>query len=80
MPDGLLAVLDPESVADERPSRLLTTPRAVLGFHLVITAVLVAFGGTLVTGGSPASGAVVGLMGAMVAVAGWAAGRVVARR
>jgi hypothetical protein len=80
MVDGPFAVLDPESVADERPSRLLTTPRAVFGFHLVIALVLAGLGATLVSAGSLASGAVVVLMGAMVTVAGWAAGRVVARR
>lgn len=80
MSNGLLAVVDPESVADERPSKLVTAPRAVLAFHLVITAVLFGFGGLLASGGSIASGAIVAMMGLMVAVAGWAAGRVVARR
>jgi len=80
MADGFLGVVDPESVADERPSSLVTAPRAVLAFHLAITAVLVGFGGLLASGGSVASAAIVALMGAMVAVAGWAAGRVLARR
>jgi hypothetical protein len=80
MADGFLTVIDPESVADERPSSLLTAPRAVLAFHLAITLALVGFGGLLVDGGSAASGALVALMGGMVAIAGWAAGRVLARR
>jgi hypothetical protein len=80
MADGLLGVVDPESVADEQPSSLVTVPRAVLGFHLAIAAVFVGFGGLLADGGSVASAAVVSAMGVMAAVAGWAAGRVVARR
>lgn len=79
MADGLISTLDPESVAEEAPTRLVTAPRGVLVFHLLITTVFLAFAGVLLTEGSVASAAVVGSMGAMVAVAGWAAGRVVAR-
>ncbi|MFB6167550.1 MAG: hypothetical protein ABEJ43_01760 [Haloferacaceae archaeon] len=80
MADGFLATLDPESVADERPTGLVTAPRAVFAFHLVFTAVLGGFAATLATQGSLASAGLVGGMGGMVAVAGWAAGRVAARR
>jgi hypothetical protein len=79
MAEGLIATLDPESVAEEAPTRRLTVPRAVLGFHLLITTVLLGFAGVLLTDGAVASAVVVGSMGGMVAVAGWAAGRVVAR-
>lgn len=75
-----LAVLDPESVSDDQPTRLVTTPRAVFGFHALVAAVLVGFGVLLTRQGSAAGGAIVTLMSGMVVVAGWAAGRVVARR
>jgi hypothetical protein len=80
MADGLLATLDPESVADERPTALVTTPRAVFGFHLLVALVLGGLGATLAVQGSVASAGIVGGIAGMVSVAGWAAGRIVARR
>jgi hypothetical protein len=80
MVDGFLATLDPESVAAERPSRLVTAPRAVFGFHLLIAVVFVGFAGLLVTQGTHVSAAIVTSIAGMVVIAGWAAGRVVARR
>ncbi|MEF8819860.1 MAG: hypothetical protein V5A31_05210 [Haloferacaceae archaeon] len=80
MADGLFAAIDPESVADERPTGLVTTPRAVFAFHLVIAIALVGLAATLVGQSSLTGTVVVAAMGGMVAVAGWAAGRIVARR
>jgi hypothetical protein len=80
MADGFLAALDPESVADERPTRLVTTPRAVFAFHLLIAVVLGGFAAMLAAQGSLAGAVIVGGIAGMVAVAGWAAGRIVARR
>lgn len=80
MADGLFAVVDPESVADERPSGLVTVPRAVFAFHLLVALVLVGFAATLAAQGSLASTVIVAGIAGMVAVAGWAAGRIVARR
>ncbi len=80
MADGLFAAIDPESVTDERPTGLVTTPRAVFAFHLVVALVLIGLAATLVGQSSLAGTVVVAAMGGMVAVAGWAAGRIVARR
>ena len=80
MADGFLAALDPESVADERPTGLVTTPRAVFAFHLLFTVVLGGFAATLAAQGRVASAGIVAAIAGMVAVAGWAAGRIVARR
>jgi hypothetical protein len=80
MADGFLATLDPESVAADRPSGLVTVPRAVFAFHLVVALVFLGFAGLLASQASLASAGIVASIGGMVAVAGWAAGRVVARR
>jgi hypothetical protein len=80
MADGLLAALDPESVADERPTGLVTTSRAVFALHLLFTVVLGGFAATLAAQGSLPSAVTVGGIAGMVALVGWAAGRIVARR
>jgi hypothetical protein len=78
--DGVLATLDPESVADAPPDRLLTVPRATLGIHAAVAALLVGFGAVAATDGRPAQAVIVSGIGGMLLVAGWAGGRIVARR
>jgi hypothetical protein len=78
--DGLLAILDPESVADTPPERLLTVPRATLGIHAAVAALLVGFGAVAATGGQLVQAVIVGGIGGMILVAGWAGGRIAARR
>lgn len=77
---GPLALLDPESVSASPPGRLVTVPRLVLALHLVVAALLLGFAALAAAGAQPVQAVVVGSIGGMVVVAGWAAGRLAARR
>lgn len=78
--DGLLARFDPESVSESPPTRLATVPRLVLAFHLAVAAAMIAIGALAAAAGQPVRGVIIGAIGGMAAVAGWAAGRIAARR
>ncbi|MFB6280742.1 MAG: hypothetical protein ABEH40_01835 [Haloferacaceae archaeon] len=78
--DGPLAALDPESVSGSAPDRFATVPRLVLGLHLAVAAILFGFAALAAADGTPVQAVVVGSIGGMVVVAGWAAGRLAARR
>lgn len=78
--DGLLARFDPESVSDTPPSRLVAVPRLTLGVHALVAAVFVTLALLAVTTGPLVQTVVLVALGGMVLPAGWAAGRLVARR
>ncbi|MFB6305171.1 MAG: hypothetical protein ABEH47_08390 [Haloferacaceae archaeon] len=78
--DGPLSRLDPESVSDTPPTRLVTVPRLALGVHLLVAAIFLTVGALAAAGGQPVQGVILAALGGMFVLAGWAAGRLAARR
>ena len=80
MPDSPFALLDPESVTESPPARTLSTPRAAVLLHLVVATIMLALATLALLTGEIVTAALAVAMASMVVVAGWAVGRIAARR